>query len=124
MLESIKTFLLITILIYAIVISILFWTEHINKQQYMHDKFTNLNNKEVELAKRENAILDKEVCFRELTKLQTIQNSAMSLLKSYNSSYLENIQTNTQKPIEIKQELPKVESETSSWINALSSIIG
>lgn len=93
MIESIKTFLLITILIYAIVITVLYWTEYINKQQYLKEKSTTLNDKETELQKRENSIVNKEICIKELAKLQTIQNLTLTLLKSYNDSYLKNITT-------------------------------
>lgn len=127
MIESIKTFLLVIILIYAIVITVLYWTEYTNKQQYLQDKVNNLNDKDKELNRRENSIVDKEVCFRELTKLQTIQNSALTLLKSYESNYLNNIQII--KPIQTIQqiELPKVESPTveseNSWISAISNVL-
>ena len=123
MVESIKTFLLVIILIYAIIITVLYWTEYTNKQQYLKDKSNNLNDKETELTRRENSIIDKEVCFRELTKIQTIQNSALNLLKSYESSYLQNmpnvqtIQQSTTQPI-----VPKAESE-NSWISTISNMV-
>jgi predicted PurR-regulated permease PerM len=131
MIESVKTFLLIIILIYAIVITVLYWTEYTNKQQYLQDKSNNLNDKEKELIRRENSIVDKEVCFRELTKLQTIQTSALTLLKSYNDSYLKNLSSVdmlqpkpniTENKNNVVQELPKAEAE-SSWITMLSGII-
>lgn len=123
MIESIKTFLLVIILIYAIVITVLYWTEYTNKQQYLQDKANNLNNKDLELNRREKSIVDKEVCFRELTKLQTIQNSALNLLKSYDGSYLNNIPISEITQITpIVQESPKAESE-NSWTNMLSNII-
>lgn len=123
MIESIKTFLLVIILIYAIVITVLYWTEYTNKQQYLQDKANNLNDKDIELNRRENSIVEKEVCFRELTKLQTIQNSALNLLKSYESTYLQNmpITQPQQLPI-IQSTVPNAESE-NSWITALSNII-
>lgn len=127
MIESIKTFLLVIILIYAIVITVLYWTEYTNKQQYLKDKSNNLNDKEIELSRRENSIIDKEVCFRELTKIQTIQNSALNLLKSYESSYLQNmpnvqtIQPSTTQQI-AQSTVPKVESE-NLWISAISNMI-
>lgn len=127
MIDSIKTFLLVIILIYSIVITVLYWTEYTNKQQYLQDKSNNLNNKEIELNRREKSTVDKEVCFIELTKLQTIQNSALNLLKSYENSYLQNIPTMKTIQPQISQEItqssvPKIENE-NSWITTLSNII-
>lgn len=82
MIESIKTFLLVIILIYAIVITILFWQEYKQKTNYMKDKENSINYKTKELEKRESRVVDKEICFRELTRLQTIQNTAIEVLKS------------------------------------------
>jgi hypothetical protein len=129
--ESIKTCLLIIILIYTIVITVLYWTEYTNKQQYLHDKSRSLNNKDIELTRREKSIVDKEVCFRELTKLQTIQNSALTLLKSYNDTYIQNFPSQQIQPqhtiiipenTSFSQEIPKAESE-SFWTTMLSALI-
>jgi hypothetical protein len=111
MIDQIKSFLLITILMYAIVISVLYWTEYTNKQKYLSEKTNDLNYKENQLSKRENLVVDKEVCFRELTKLQTIQNSVLELLKSY--SYTQPIQQvpQIQQLEPIQNKAPSVEIE-------------
>lgn len=82
MIETIKGFLLVIILVYAIVITILYWQDQKNMQNYLKTKEENLLYKSKELDKRENLVVDKEVCFRELTKLKTVQNTVIEVLKS------------------------------------------
>lgn len=91
MIETIKTILLVLLLIYSVIISVLYWTDYINKENYQKDKNESLTYKENELKKRESIVVDKEICFRELTKLKTIQNSVLDILKS-NSVPTKNIQ--------------------------------
>lgn len=81
--------IIITIItIYSIVISVLYWTEYTHKLEYQKEKDNILKAKEEELNKRESIIVDKEICFRELTKLKTIHSSVVDILKS-NPSYVE-----------------------------------
>ncbi len=77
------------IVIYSIVISVLYWTEYTHKQEYQKEKDNILKIKEDELNKRESIIVDKEICFRELTKLKTIHTSVIDILKS-NPLYVDN----------------------------------
>jgi hypothetical protein len=64
--------------------SILYWSDYINQNKYQQEKENILNAKEQDLKNRESAVVDKEICFRELTKLKTIQTSVLDILKSYN----------------------------------------
>jgi hypothetical protein len=96
MLESIKTFILIILFAYAIAISVLYWTDFVNKENYQKDKDNQLKYKEDELNKRESIVVDKEICFRELTKLKTVQTSITDILKSYSS--LPNDSTKSEEP--------------------------
>ncbi len=63
--------------------TVLYWTDYVNKDKYQKDKDDNLRRREDELTRRESIVVDKEICFRELTKLRTIQASALDILKMY-----------------------------------------
>ena len=80
---SLDVLLIFILFIYAIVISILYWIEHRNISNIIKQKEETLKVREIELSRRDNMVVDKEICFRELTKLKTIQNSALDILKSY-----------------------------------------
>ena len=69
--DEIKNIIMFMIIIYAVVISVLYWSYYINKEKYEED-----------LKKRESIVVDKEICFRELTKMKTIQSSILEILKS------------------------------------------
>lgn len=83
MLDILKNIILLLLLIYSITISVLFWTQYANLENYQKDKSNSLTTKEKELNQRESIIVDKEICFRELTKLKTINETALDVLKSY-----------------------------------------
>lgn len=83
MIETIKNIILLILLIYSVAISTLFWFYYNNLSVYQKDKDNLLEAKEKELQNRESIVVDKEICFRELTKLKTIQNTALDVLKSY-----------------------------------------
>ena len=83
MLETIKTLLLIIILIYAVIMTVLYWKDYTDKENYQKAKDDSLNRRDDELKRRESIVVDKEICFRELTKLKTIVASASDILKMY-----------------------------------------
>ena len=83
MLESAKTVFLVITVIYAIVLSVLYYTEMQQKAAFQKDKILSMVQQKNDLDKRESIIVDKEICFRELTKLKTIHTTAMDVLKSY-----------------------------------------
>lgn len=73
--------ILISILfIYAIIISVLYFIDLNKRDEFQKDKINILNEREDELKRRESIVVDKEVCFRELTKLKTIQHSILDML--------------------------------------------
>lgn len=83
MIDIIKTIAIILLLIYSIVLSVLYWIQRNSLEDYQKERIHSITAKESELAKRESIVVDKEICFRELTKLKTIQNTALDVLKSY-----------------------------------------
>lgn len=83
MIETTKTVLILILLIYGIITTVLYWVQYDNLQNYQSAKDKQLSDKESELNKRESIVVDKEICFRELTRLKTIQESALDILKSY-----------------------------------------
>lgn len=86
-LDSFKFFLLILLIIYSTIISILYLDIHINASNYQKERENTLMKKEKELSNRESIVVDKEICFRELTKLKTIQSTALDVLKSYTPNH-------------------------------------
>jgi hypothetical protein len=83
MINIIKIIAIILLLIYSIVLSILYWIQRSSLEDYQKERLYAITAKESELTKRESIVVDKEICFRELTKLKTIQNTALEVLKSY-----------------------------------------
>lgn len=82
MADMIKNIIMSIISIYAIIISIVYWIEYNNKENYQKERELSLKKKEEELKNRESIVVDKEICFRELTKLNTIHSSVLDILKS------------------------------------------
>lgn len=80
---DIMTVLFIILLLYSAGISIMYFTGS-DQTDIQKQRDAILNAKEEDLKNRESIIVDKELCFREITKLKTIQNSALDILKSYN----------------------------------------
>lgn len=74
--------LVLILFVYAIIISVLYWDAYINKVKYQEDRESQLNAKQNELTQRESIVVDKEICFRELTKLKIIQTNILDILKS------------------------------------------
>lgn len=81
--NDIKTALLIILTLYSVIISVLFWTDNVDRSKRERELTESINRKESELKKREGTVIDKEMYFRELTKLKMIQSSALDILKSY-----------------------------------------
>jgi hypothetical protein len=68
--------------VYGVVISVLYFLELKNKNAFQQETLNTLKTKETELNNRESIIVDKELCFRELTKLKTIHTSIQDILKN------------------------------------------
>ena len=68
---------------YATVISVLYWNDYVNRPLILKQKEETLRMREIELERRDSMVVDKELCFRELTKLKTVQHTALDVLKSY-----------------------------------------
>lgn len=81
--DILRNIIIVILLIYSIVISVFFWIERTNLQNFQKDKISFIELKEKELTQRESIVVDKEICFRELTKLKTIHTTALDVLKSY-----------------------------------------
>lgn len=88
--DNLKTLLMLALIIYAVVVSMLYWYNYKNIENYQKEKEELLSQKEKELNNRESIVVDKEICFRELTKLKTIQSTALDVLKSYAISISQN----------------------------------
>jgi hypothetical protein len=52
------------------------------KDAFQQDTLNSIKIREQELNNRESMIVDKELCFRELTKLKTIHTSIQDILKN------------------------------------------
>lgn len=78
-----QTIIILILLIYTVIISVLYFSELYDRDNYHRNKEMILHDKEDELIKRESIIVDKEICFRELTKIKTIQTSVLDILNSY-----------------------------------------
>ncbi len=81
--ETFRTLLILILIIYSVIVSMLYWHQYTNLQDYQKEKDDALTIKEKDLLNRESIVVDKEICFRELTKLKTIQSTALDVLKSY-----------------------------------------
>lgn len=80
---DLQTIIIFIVLIYTVIISVLYFSELYDRDNYHRNKEMILHDKEDELVKRESIIVDKEICFRELTKMKTIQTSVLDILNSY-----------------------------------------
>jgi hypothetical protein len=72
--------ILFILLVYAIVISVLYFNDLNKKSQFQKETLELISKREEELKRRESIVVDKELCFRELTKMKTIQNSILDML--------------------------------------------
>jgi hypothetical protein len=77
---NIYLIIIMILIIYAVVISILYYIQLRNADNILKEKTESLKDKEEELKKRESLIVDKELCLRELTKIKTIHTSIQDIL--------------------------------------------
>lgn len=82
---TIEHIALIMLIVYGLIVTYLLYDQYRNQDLYMKDKIDYINNKTIELSTRERTLIGKETCDRELTRLKTIQKSALDVLNSYNS---------------------------------------
>ena len=80
MIESIKNFVIVILIIFGIIMSFLYWYEVNDRERYRKEKEDQLRAKESELNARELAVIDKETCMTELKKLKQTQSSIAQLL--------------------------------------------
>jgi len=84
MIESVKTGIIVLLLLYTFIITYILYEERSNREQYLRDKVDYVVKKTDELNSRERSIIGKETCDRDLTRLKTIHRSALDVLNSYN----------------------------------------
>jgi hypothetical protein len=82
MLTQLYDILVIILVIYAAVISVLYWKEKQDKDNFMKEKEVKLNKKETELQEKELVVIDKETCTKELSRVKSLQESAVDILKT------------------------------------------
>ena len=85
MIDQIKIFLIIILIIYSIFITLIFIYERRTRDSYLKYKVNYINSKQIELSKRENNVVDKEKCMSELGKVQNLNKAAAELLTGYKS---------------------------------------
>lgn len=81
--ETLATFLIIALLVYALFITYLYNSEVNNRDQHLADKSKYLEQKNEELLQREKKIVESEKCTKNLAKVMTIHKAAVDLLQSY-----------------------------------------
>jgi hypothetical protein len=79
-----ETVVIIMLVVYGLIVTYLVYDQHRNQELYMKDKVDYINNKTQELNLRERALVGRETCDRELTRLKTILKSAQDVLNSFN----------------------------------------
>jgi hypothetical protein len=60
--------------------TILYWIEVSDKDRYMRDKEIILNQKDLDLIFRENNIIDKEICMKEVSRLKNVQTNILKMI--------------------------------------------
>ncbi len=80
--ETLKNFFIIVIIIFAIIMSFLYWYEVNDRERYMIEKQNQLKAKEIEIGEREMVVIEKETCMGEIKKLKEKQNSITKILTS------------------------------------------
>jgi hypothetical protein len=69
-------------IIYSTVISVLYFREINDKNNYQKQKIYDLNTREDEINKKEQKLVEIEKCNRDLTKLKTLQDSITKILNN------------------------------------------
>ncbi len=65
---------------FSIIMTILYWIEVSDKDRYMRDKEIILNQKDLDLIFRENNIIDKEICMKEVSRLKNVQTNILKMI--------------------------------------------
>lgn len=79
--ETLKNVIIIILILFGLVMTALYWYELSDKERYMKDKERLLNQKEVDLTLRENKVVEREVCMKDLADAKQLQTSIMELIR-------------------------------------------
>lgn len=80
MINGIQHFVIILLILFGTVMTILYWIEVTDKERYMRDKEIALTQKAQELTFRENSVVDKEICMKEVSRLKEVQTNIMKMI--------------------------------------------
>jgi hypothetical protein len=80
MADHMQNFIIIILIIFSIIMTILYWIEVSDKDRYMRDKEIMLNQKALDLTFRENNIIDKEICMKEVSRLKNVQTNILKMI--------------------------------------------
>ncbi len=83
--STVETVVIILLVVYGLIVTYLLYDQYRNHESYLKDKVDYVNSKQLELSARERALVGRETCDRELTRLKTIHKSALDVLSAYNS---------------------------------------
>jgi|LakMenEpi03Aug12_release.lakeMendotaPanAssembly.Ray.scaffolds.fasta_scaffold294442_2 hypothetical protein len=75
-----QNFIIIILIMFSIIMTILYWIEVSDKDRYMRDKEIILNQKDLDLIFRENNIIDKEICMKEVSRLKNVQTNILKMI--------------------------------------------
>ena len=80
MADYMQNFIIIVLIMFSIIMTILYWIEVSDKDRYMRDKEIMLNQKALDLTFRENNIIDKEICMKEVSRLKNVQTNILKMI--------------------------------------------
>ena len=80
MADYMQNFIIIVLIMFSIIMTILYWIEVSDKDRYMRDKEIILNQKALDLTFRENNIIDKEICMKEVARLKNVQTNILKMI--------------------------------------------
>lgn len=80
MADHMQNFIIIILIMFSIIMTILYWIEVSDKDRYMRDKEIILNQKALDLTFRENNIIDKEICMKEVSRLKNVQTNILKMI--------------------------------------------
>jgi len=80
MVNHMQNFIIIILIMFSIIMTILYWIEVSDKDRYMRDKEIILNQKDLDLIFRENNIIDKEICMKEVSRLKNVQTNILKMI--------------------------------------------